>query len=108
MSRALFTKDVIATKFGFKDGNVRLGLDSRPETIKAAAEASLKQQEIDNKNNNEKLSIQKDLQLAANNVNLKAKEIGIAGEKLKLEKEKLATQRYISDNEMNQSVINKN
>jgi len=33
---------VIATKFGFKDGNVRFGLDSRPETIKAAAEASLK------------------------------------------------------------------
>ncbi|HYG37272.1 MAG TPA: aldo/keto reductase [Cytophagales bacterium] len=35
-------KVVIATKFGFKDGNVRLGLDSRPETIKAVAEASLK------------------------------------------------------------------
>jgi len=33
---------VIATKFGFKDGNLRLGLDSRPETIKAVAEASLK------------------------------------------------------------------
>jgi aryl-alcohol dehydrogenase-like predicted oxidoreductase len=35
-------KIVIATKFGFKDGNVRSGLDSRPETIKAVAEASLK------------------------------------------------------------------
>lgn len=33
---------VIATKFGFKDGNMRLGLDSRPETIRAVAEASLK------------------------------------------------------------------
>lgn len=33
---------VIATKFGFKDGNVKFGLDSRPETIKAVAEASLK------------------------------------------------------------------
>lgn len=33
---------VIATKFGFKNGNLRLGLDSRPETIKAVAEASLK------------------------------------------------------------------
>lgn len=40
-------KVVIATKFGFKDGNVRLGLDSRPETIKAVAEASLKRLRID-------------------------------------------------------------
>jgi aryl-alcohol dehydrogenase-like predicted oxidoreductase len=38
---------VIATKFGFKDGNVRLGLDSRPETIKAVAEASLKRLRTD-------------------------------------------------------------
>ncbi|SKB54437.1 Predicted oxidoreductase [Parapedobacter luteus] len=38
---------VIATKFGFKDGNVRLGLDSRPETIKAAAESSLKRLKTD-------------------------------------------------------------
>ncbi|WP_100612961.1 aldo/keto reductase [Confluentibacter lentus] len=43
-----FRKEVIiATKFGFKDGNVRLGLDSRPENIKAAAEASLKRLRID-------------------------------------------------------------
>ncbi|WP_343657829.1 aldo/keto reductase [Chryseobacterium sp.] len=40
-------KVVIATKFGFKDGNVRLGLDSRPETIKAIAEASLKRLRTD-------------------------------------------------------------
>lgn len=40
-------KVVIATKFGLKDGNVRLGLDSRPETIKAVAEASLKRLRID-------------------------------------------------------------
>lgn len=33
---------VIATKFGFKNGNLRQGLDSRPENIKAVAEASLK------------------------------------------------------------------
>ncbi|MBK1439251.1 aldo/keto reductase [Parapedobacter sp. ISTM3] len=38
---------VIATKFGFKDGNVRSGLDSRPETIKAAAESSLKRLKTD-------------------------------------------------------------
>jgi len=40
-------KVIIATKFGFKDGNVRLGLDSRPETIKAVAEASLKRLRAD-------------------------------------------------------------
>jgi aryl-alcohol dehydrogenase-like predicted oxidoreductase len=40
-------KVVIATKFGFKDGNVRLGLDSRPENIIAAAEASLKRLRTD-------------------------------------------------------------
>lgn len=33
---------VIATKFGFKDGLPRTGLDSRPENIRAVAEASLK------------------------------------------------------------------
>lgn len=38
---------VIATKFGFKDGNLRLGLDSRPENIKAVAEASLKRLRTD-------------------------------------------------------------
>jgi aryl-alcohol dehydrogenase-like predicted oxidoreductase len=32
---------VIATKFGFKDGDSRLGMDSRPERIRAVAEQSL-------------------------------------------------------------------
>lgn len=38
---------MIATKFGFKDGNVRNGLDSRPETIRAVADASLKRLRTD-------------------------------------------------------------
>lgn len=33
---------VIATKFGFQDGDASKGLDSRPERIRAVAEASLK------------------------------------------------------------------
>jgi len=38
-----FRKDVIiATKFGFKEGKPPLGMDSRPENIRAVAEASLK------------------------------------------------------------------
>jgi len=32
---------VIATKFGFRDGNSQAGMDSRPERIRAVAEASL-------------------------------------------------------------------
>lgn len=38
---------VIATKFGFRDGDPAQGQDSRPEHIKAVAEASLKRLNID-------------------------------------------------------------
>lgn len=38
---------VIATKFGFKSGLVGQGLDSRPETIRAVVEASLKRLRTD-------------------------------------------------------------
>jgi aryl-alcohol dehydrogenase-like predicted oxidoreductase len=38
---------VIATKFGFKDGNSRAGMDSRPERIREVADASLKRLKTD-------------------------------------------------------------
>jgi aryl-alcohol dehydrogenase-like predicted oxidoreductase len=38
---------VIATKFGFKEGKTALGTDSRPENIRAVAEASLKRLKTD-------------------------------------------------------------
>jgi aryl-alcohol dehydrogenase-like predicted oxidoreductase len=38
---------VIATKFGFKEGNTALGLDSQPENIRAVAEAALKRLRTD-------------------------------------------------------------
>lgn len=38
---------VIATKFGFKEGKTSSGTDSRPENIRAVAEASLKRLKID-------------------------------------------------------------
>ena len=38
---------VIATKFGFKNGQVSEGMDSRPERIREVAEASLKRLETD-------------------------------------------------------------
>ncbi|MFT3847722.1 MAG: aldo/keto reductase [Propionivibrio sp.] len=40
-------KVVIATKFGFKDGKVADGVDSRPENIRAVAEASLRRLKTD-------------------------------------------------------------
>lgn len=40
-------KVVIATKFGFKEGSFQQGLDSRPENIRAVAEASLKKLRTD-------------------------------------------------------------
>lgn len=43
----LHNEVVIATKFGFKNGDVRMGLDSRPDNIIAAAEASLKRLRTD-------------------------------------------------------------
>lgn len=43
-----FRKEVvIATKFGFKEGKTALGTDSRPENIRAVAEASLKRLKTD-------------------------------------------------------------
>src|SRR5215207_7228907 len=38
---------VIATKFGFKGGKTDAGLDSRPENIRAVAEAALKRLKTD-------------------------------------------------------------
>ena len=38
---------VIATKFGFKEGKTALGVDSRPENIRAVTEASLKRLRTD-------------------------------------------------------------
>ncbi len=38
---------VIATKFGFRDGETAKGLDSRPQTVRAVTEASLKRLKTD-------------------------------------------------------------
>ncbi len=45
---APFRKEVvIATKFGFKEGKTMLGMDSRPQNIRAVAEGSLKRLKTD-------------------------------------------------------------
>src|SRR5881394_3859734 len=38
---------VIATKFGFKDGDSKTGMDSRPERIRAVADQSLRRMKTD-------------------------------------------------------------
>jgi len=38
---------VIATKFGFKEGDVKLGMDSRPERIRVVVETSLQRLRTD-------------------------------------------------------------
>lgn len=38
---------VIATKFGFKEGNSNAGMDSRPERIRSVADAALKRLKTD-------------------------------------------------------------
>src|ERR1700741_3492347 len=38
---------VIATKFGFKDGDAKTGMDSRPERIRQVADTSLKRLRTD-------------------------------------------------------------
>ena len=38
---------VIATKFGFKDGDSKAGMDSRPERIRQVADASLERLQTD-------------------------------------------------------------
>ncbi|WP_233804554.1 aldo/keto reductase [Paraburkholderia sp. HP33-1] len=38
---------VIATKFGFRDGDTKKGLDSRPENVRAVADAALKRLKTD-------------------------------------------------------------
>jgi aryl-alcohol dehydrogenase-like predicted oxidoreductase len=45
--RPIRDKVVIATKFGFKEGNSQKGIDSRPERVRAVAEASLKRLKTD-------------------------------------------------------------
>jgi aryl-alcohol dehydrogenase-like predicted oxidoreductase len=46
-SPSIRSQIVFATKFGFKEGKMLLGLDSRPENIRAVAEASLKRLKTD-------------------------------------------------------------
>ena len=78
------------------------------EIIQQNAQLYLKDKEIDNKRASEIDKIRKDLQIASAKVDQKAQEILNDKEKINLEREKLATQRYIADAKNRDSVINKN
>lgn len=78
------------------------------EIIQQNAQLYLKDKELDNKRASEMDKIRKDLQIASAKVDQKAQEILNDKEKLNLEREKLATQRYIADAKNRDSVINKN
>lgn len=78
------------------------------DIIEESAKNYLRQQEIDNKQNNEWLKIQKDLKISADKVNQRAQEIQIQQDKLAIEREKLANQRYVADARNRDSIINKN
>lgn len=78
------------------------------DVIQKAAEISLRQQEITNNNNQEFEKIKNDLDVASQNFTNKARELAIQEEKNNLEREKISAMKYVSDNQMKQSVINKN
>ena len=78
------------------------------EIIQQNAQLYLKDKEIDNKRAYEIDKIRKDLQIASVKVDQKAQEILNDKEKINLEREKLATQRYIADAKNRDSIINKN
>lgn len=76
--------------------------------IQDAASRSLQEQELTNKNNQEFAKIQKDLAIASQNFTNKARELSQQDEKIKLEREKLSTMRYLADRKNYDSTINKN
>ena len=78
------------------------------EIIQQNAQLYLKNKEIDNKRASEIDKIRKDLQIASTKVDQKAQDILNDKEKINLEREKLATQRYIADAKNRDSIINKN
>lgn len=81
---------------------------SEIDIIADNAKNFLRQQEITNKQNSEWMKIQKDLKIASEKVEQRAQEIRIQQEKLDLDRQKLATQKYVADSVSRNSVINKN
>lgn len=78
------------------------------DIIERNAQLYLKDKEIENKRIAEGDKIRKDLQIAASKIDQKAQEMLIEQEKIKLERDKIASQRYIAERKNYDSTINKN
>lgn len=78
------------------------------DEINKQADRSLKQQEMKESDENEKMRIQNDLRNASIKFNNDLKKLNLEEEKLNIEREKLATMRYVADQNKSVAVINKN
>ena len=76
--------------------------------IQDAANRSLQQQQLEKKDENEKLRIQNDLQNAYRNFENKSKEIDLGREKLNVERERINAMKYVAERKNFDSTINKN
>lgn len=78
------------------------------DAINKNADIALKNQTLLQNDQNEKMRIQNDLMIASQNFANKVKELNMESEKMGIEREKIAMMKYKSDNELRQSIINKN
>lgn len=78
------------------------------QLIKDSADNYIRQQEVDNKNNQELAKIQNELAIASQNFNTKAQELQLQQQKIDIEREKLNTMKYVADAKNRDSIINKN
>lgn len=78
------------------------------DAINTETDLALKRQKIEQDSENERLAIQKDLQIASQNMLNKVRELDLNKEKLEIEKQKLRTMEYQSNAKNFDSMINKN
>lgn len=78
------------------------------EAIETAADKNIQRQENLNKHQTEQIRLNNDFKLKLENFNNKARELKIKQDSLGIEREKLATQRYIAELNHKNSIINKN
>ena len=78
------------------------------DNIIKEADAAIRQQDSVAKNDREYERLRMDLETASSNVAQKAKEINLESERLNIEREKLATMKYVADAKNRDSIINKN
>ncbi len=78
------------------------------DIIKHTSDSYIKEKQLDNNQEIEMAKIKNDVQKSAMNANLEAQKIEAIREKNNIEREKIAKDKYVSDNNVFQSTINKN